>query len=152
MAVNETETITPGKGGTVAIAVIVPVVFVIVLFLLILTALVLPRLGHGRDNFTIIKKERMKQRLVEINTIIKSQNFHDWLASQKEEGSKSSVPTDPICAICLDNFAEDARVRGLRCSHAFHASCLDEWFARFNEFCPLCHGTIIPGKRVAKKS
>jgi E3 ubiquitin-protein ligase RHA2 len=28
---------------------------------------------------------------------------------------------------------------------------LDEWFARFNEYCPLCHASIIPGRRAAKK-
>ncbi|KAH7079951.1 hypothetical protein BKA63DRAFT_231237 [Paraphoma chrysanthemicola] len=151
MAANETEVRDPGKGGTVAIAVVVPAVFVLILFILFLTAFVLPRYGRARDDFAIVKEQRMNQRLEEINTIIKSQHFHDWLASQKEEGSRSLLASDPICAICLDNFDEDAQIRGLRCSHAFHASCLDEWFARFNEFCPLCHRTIIPGKRVPKK-
>jgi hypothetical protein len=38
----------------------------------------------------------MQQRLVEINTIIKSQNFHDWLEAQKEGGSESLLASDPI--------------------------------------------------------
>ena len=37
MATNVTESADPGKGGTVAIAVIVPAVFVIVLLMLVLT-------------------------------------------------------------------------------------------------------------------
>jgi E3 ubiquitin-protein ligase RHA2 len=54
-------------------------------------------------------------------------------------------------AICLDDFADDAQVRGLRCSHAFHSHCLDEWFTKYNEYCPLCHGPIIPGSRATRK-
>jgi hypothetical protein len=37
MATNETEVRDPGKGGTVAIAVVVPAVFVLILFILFLT-------------------------------------------------------------------------------------------------------------------
>ncbi|KAH8728309.1 hypothetical protein GQ44DRAFT_702128 [Phaeosphaeriaceae sp. PMI808] len=93
----------------------------------------------------------MKQRLEEINTKIEAQNFYEWLAAQKEQNKKSLPATDPLCAICLDDFVQDAQVRGLRCLHAFHAHCLDEWFSRFNEYCPLCHRTIIPGRKAVRK-
>lgn len=131
-------------------------------------ACIIPRFARGDDDFSTIKNERMKQRLEEINTIIKSQNFYEWLATQNEKGSKSRLGADSLwylfsplhftskitlnSAICLDDFTEDAQIRGLRCSHAFHAHCLDEWFARFNEYCPLCHRTIIPGRKVTKNN
>jgi len=38
----------------------------------------------------------MKQRLEEINEIIKSQNYYEWLASQKEQESKSLIAADPL--------------------------------------------------------
>ncbi|XPS80023.1 hypothetical protein M3J09_011986 [Ascochyta lentis] len=89
----------------------------------------------------------MQKRRDELERNIKSQNFSSWLTAQKEKHPNLLFATDPICAICLDEFNEDAQIRGLRCSHAFHAQCLDEWFGRYNEFCPLCHRTIIPGAR-----
>ncbi|KAF1349479.1 hypothetical protein EJ07DRAFT_139949 [Lizonia empirigonia] len=110
------------NGNTIIIAIIVPACFVV----LLMTLLIL------RD---------------ELANNIKTQHFYDWLAAQREKHPDSLLTTDPICAICLDDFDEDAQIRGLRCSHAFHAQCLDEWFGRYNEFCPLCHRTIIPGAR-----
>ncbi|KAF2820707.1 hypothetical protein CC86DRAFT_333315 [Ophiobolus disseminans] len=149
---GETQAQPTGKGGTIVIAIVVPSVFVIILIILIVTrAFILPRLGRGHDDFAIVKEQRMKQRLEEIDQIIKSQNYYEWLATQKEQESRSLIAADPLCAICLDDFVEDAQIRGLRCSHAFHAHCLDEWFSRFNEYCPLCHRTIIPGRRAARK-
>jgi len=60
------------------------------------SAFVLPRLDHGRDDFTIIKEQRMKHRLEEINSIIKTQNYYDWLAEQKEQNSRSQATADPL--------------------------------------------------------
>jgi hypothetical protein len=60
------------------------------------SALVLPRLGHGRDDFTIIKEQRMKNRLEEINATIRTQNYYDWLASQKEQGSRLQDTADTL--------------------------------------------------------
>jgi hypothetical protein len=38
----------------------------------------------------------MKQRLEDINNVIKTQNFYEWLADQKEQDSKCLVQTDPL--------------------------------------------------------
>lgn len=59
-------------------------------------AFVLPRVGHDRDDFEIIKEQRMRHRLEEINNIIKAQNYYEWLAAQKEEDSKTLIATDPL--------------------------------------------------------
>ncbi|OSS52487.1 hypothetical protein B5807_02051 [Epicoccum nigrum] len=103
--------------------------------------------GLNYDTEAARKEERMQKRREELENNIKTQHFYDWLAIQKEKHPGSGLTTDPVCAICLDQFDQDAQIRGLHCSHAFHTQCLDEWFGRCNEFCPLCHRTIIPGKR-----
>jgi hypothetical protein len=42
-----------------------------------------------------------------------------------------------VCAICLDEFEQGSRVRGIDCGHHFHHSCLQDWF-REASTCPLC--------------
>lgn len=52
--------------------------------------------------------------------------------------------------ICLDEIEDAAQIRGLGCLHLFHQECLDDWFGRFNEYCPLCHRPIIQGTKGAR--
>jgi E3 ubiquitin-protein ligase RHA2 len=59
-------------------------------------AFVWPRGGGGHDGFAAIKEGRMKQRLEEINTTIKTQNFYDWLAEQKEHSTKTFSASDSL--------------------------------------------------------
>ncbi|KAL5120443.1 hypothetical protein ACEQ8H_001733 [Pleosporales sp. CAS-2024a] len=138
-------------GKMVAVAIVVPTVFAFVVILLLTTAFVLPRFGRGGKSFSALQQERMKIRLEEIDKVIKTQNYCEWRSTQEEKDPDGLLASDPLCAICLDHFTQDAQIRGLGCSHAFHTHCLDEWFARFNEYCPLCHRTIIPGRKVVKK-
>jgi E3 ubiquitin-protein ligase RHA2 len=35
-------------------------------------------------------------------------------------------------------------VRNMKCIHIFHTACLDEWYARGHNQCPLCKGEICP--------
>lgn len=72
------------------------------------SAFIVPRLGPGRrDDFTIIKEQRMKHRLEEINNAIKTQNYYDWLATQKEQ----SVTADSIWWVPLASPAAPDRLR-----------------------------------------
>lgn len=57
---------------------------------------VMPRMSRQRERFAAIKAERMKQRLEEIDSIIKTQHFYDWLATQKERNGESLLTTDPV--------------------------------------------------------
>jgi hypothetical protein len=43
----------------------------------------------------------------------------------------------------LDEVEDASKIRGLNCLHVFHQQCLDDWFSRWNEYCPLCHRPII---------
>lgn len=42
------------------------------------------------------------------------------------------------CAICLDGYENDNRVRVLGCEHVFHTACIDPWLRRGRPTCPLC--------------
>lgn len=140
------------NGNTIIIAIIVPACCVVLLMTLLILhrhrSYLLPGLSH--DVEAAQKAERMQLRREELEKCIKTESFYDWQATQKEKHPESLLTIDPVCAICLDEFDEGAQIRGLRCSHAFHTQCLDEWFGRYNEYCPLCHRTIIPGKKVVR--
>ena len=41
------------------------------------------------------------------------------------------------CKICLEEFADEAKVRRTNCQHVFHSDCLATWLARQNT-CPTC--------------
>nr|KYP50998.1 RING-H2 finger protein ATL3L [Cajanus cajan] len=48
------------------------------------------------------------------------------------------------CAVCLSEFSDGDEGRVLpNCSHAFHAHCIDAWFASHST-CPLCRTTVQP--------
>jgi E3 ubiquitin-protein ligase RHA2 len=139
------------RSGTLVIAIIIPSVLIILLFVLIIVnrhrGFLFPRLVRHELR---ARENQLKTRQEELESHIKSQHFCEWLAGQKEGKSGAHQMSDPLCAICLDDFTDDAQVRGLQCCHAFHSHCLDEWFTKYNEYCPLCHGPIIPGRRPAK--
>ena len=41
------------------------------------------------------------------------------------------------CAVCLDNFERNSKVRTLNCNHAFHHDCIQTWLSK-KAVCPLC--------------
>lgn len=57
-----------------------------------------------------------------------------------EPGSTAIVRGDTMCCICYDDYSGSDSVSRLRCTHAFHAACVDEWL-RYNSMCPLCRAT-----------
>ncbi|KAL6705936.1 hypothetical protein ACN47E_006215 [Coniothyrium glycines] len=148
----ETEASTGHRSSTMVIAIIVPSALLIVFLTLVLlnrrVGLIRPGVSSYANENTIRKEERWKRRQSVLEENIQSQHFYDWLATQKEKRPDALQTSDSLCAICLEEFAEDAQIRGLHCSHAFHSHCLDEWFTRYNEFCPLCHRPILPGVKL----
>ncbi|CAH1391904.1 unnamed protein product [Nezara viridula] len=50
-----------------------------------------------------------------------------------QEGDQTS------CVICLCDFETRQILRGLPCSHQFHAKCVDKWL-KSNPTCPICRG------------
>jgi len=42
------------------------------------------------------------------------------------------------CCICQDNFEPTDDVRYIKCNHAFHPGCVDQWFLDHSFKCPVC--------------
>lgn len=89
-------------------------------------------------------EQRRSERLEKLDKAVKSELFMDY--TKKERQKHSGDPYDTVlCVICLEQFEDASQIRGLECSHVFHQACVDDWFSRYNEYCPLCHRPIIPG-------
>jgi len=127
--------------ASTAIAIVLPSLFAIVLVILIVIALLLPRLNPAETAST--KEERRKKRMARLDKNVKAQHFLDWASKQSAEHPDLSIVRSPLCVICLEEIEDAAQIRALDCLHVFHQNCLDDWFSRWNEYCPLCHRPII---------
>ncbi|KAF1955178.1 hypothetical protein CC80DRAFT_549389 [Byssothecium circinans] len=147
---NDTNSSTSAldKEGSGAIIVILPALFALVVIILLTVVCILPRLSNSNNE---AQEKYRRERLQSLENNVRVEQFVDW--AKKEQRSRPEVSFSTVlCVICLEDFDEASQIRGLGCHHVFHQVCLDNWFARWNEYCPLCHGPIIPGeKRLHKK-
>jgi hypothetical protein len=51
--------------------------------------------------------------------------------------------TDIECSICLDTIKVGEFEKKLVCNHCFHKKCIDRWFKKDNDSCPMCRLKII---------
>lgn len=58
--------------------------------------------------------------------------------------------SDDTCAVCLDDMAEGDKTRKLRCSHEFHADCIQAWVTKANR-CPVCSVEPLEAAAIAKR-
>ncbi|KAF2017763.1 hypothetical protein BU24DRAFT_407747 [Aaosphaeria arxii CBS 175.79] len=137
------------KDSSVAIAIVLPCIFAVILAMVVAVAFIFPRLS--RRNATNSRDEIKKKRLERLDNSVKAQFFVDWAAKKKVEHPEYCITVKPICVICLDEIEDAAQIRGLDCLHVFHQECLDDWFARCNEYCPLCQRPIVEGTRPKRR-
>ncbi|KAK7279216.1 hypothetical protein RJT34_24262 [Clitoria ternatea] len=61
---------------------------------------------------------------------------------EKEEVGERRSFCSSECAVCLNEFQEDEKLRVIpNCGHVFHIDCIDVWLQN-NAHCPLCRRTI----------
>ncbi|XP_007894578.2 E3 ubiquitin-protein ligase RNF43 [Callorhinchus milii] len=64
--------------------------------------------------------------------------------------SRSSSASEPVCAICLEEFVDGQDLRIISCFHEFHKECVDPWLHQ-HRTCPLCMFNIIEGSAVVSQ-
>ena len=69
-----------------------------------------------------------------------------WAVSAAD--AEAPAETQPHCAVCQCQLAQDDRVRTLPCNHPFHADCVDDWLLS-NASCPVCRADIRSSARAA---
>ncbi|KAF2401802.1 hypothetical protein EJ06DRAFT_361514 [Trichodelitschia bisporula] len=145
--VGRTKHVAGSKGILIAAA--VPSIIILMLMALaVVRAYLTPNRPNPSNVDDPIANESVKQqRLERLNAFITPQVFREWWSKERQERPNASLAEEQICVICLELIDERALVRGLRCHHVFHEECLDTWFARCNEYCPLCHQPIVPPQK-----
>jgi E3 ubiquitin-protein ligase BIG BROTHER-like protein len=46
------------------------------------------------------------------------------------------------CHICIQEFVRGKKFKALKCSHEYHAECIDEWL-KIEKRCPVCNASPI---------
>lgn len=118
MASNSTEkpVATGPRSSTLVIAIIIPSVLIVLLVVLIIVSVLSPHIGlpcslseltnsNRHRGFLLprlvreelrVRENRLKTRQEELESNIKSQDFCEWLASQKERKSGAHQMSDPL--------------------------------------------------------
>ncbi len=65
----------------------------------------------------------------------------EQIAAGSETRAAADVSAETVCAICMDHGNEETPWRVLRCSHMYHADCIDMWF-QSHVACPVCRTDI----------
>ena len=48
------------------------------------------------------------------------------------------------CAVCLEDFRVNDKLRVLPCDHVYHSKCIDTWLVKTNSVCPQCRKRVFP--------
>ncbi|RLM98186.1 hypothetical protein C2845_PM06G13420 [Panicum miliaceum] len=59
----------------------------------------------------------------------------------QEAGDGAGTPAAAECAVCLQDFAAEDKLRAMPCSHTFHQDCIFRWL-QVNHVCLLCRHAL----------
>ncbi|KFY67391.1 hypothetical protein V496_01582 [Pseudogymnoascus sp. VKM F-4515 (FW-2607)] len=77
-------------------------------------------------------------RLSFFENTVPAKKFLLWKEQQcRQTGDHITPPSDYWCVICLSKILDEDTIRGLPCNHCFHQGCLDPWFQRYHDRCPI---------------
>ncbi|PAN15827.2 hypothetical protein PAHAL_3G024200 [Panicum hallii] len=65
----------------------------------------------------------------------------DAVLGLQEAGDGAGTPAAAECAVCLQDFAAEDKLRAMPCSHTFHQDCIFRWLL-VNHVCPLCRHAL----------
>ncbi|KAG8091029.1 hypothetical protein GUJ93_ZPchr0011g27371 [Zizania palustris] len=55
--------------------------------------------------------------------------------------TKAADARQAECAVCLEDFEADDKLKTMPCSHSFHDRCISDWL-RVSRTCPLCRHAL----------
>ncbi|ODN03499.1 E3 ubiquitin-protein ligase RNF13 [Orchesella cincta] len=80
-----------------------------------------------------LRERRRSRRRKLPASALKKLPIHKWTKGDPYE----------TCAVCLDDFVEQEKIRILPCYHGYHIQCIDHWLTKGRRVCPICKRKVI---------
>lgn len=62
---------------------------------------------------------------------------------RKIKSCDSLLKSNEICTICQNSYKMGEYKRELVCNHTFHKKCIDKWFKKNHNTCPICRYQVF---------
>jgi len=120
-----------------------PLILVLVLFLLLITYIIYKEI----KNAIYIKYNKLKTYLNTHNNI-KNNKLTNTFIKKLNDNYKKDVHKPYKCSICIDEINNKHNIVFLKCGHAYHKQCLNNWVKTKvkntqDPDCPMCRDVII---------
>ncbi|GFF52379.1 hypothetical protein IFM61606_06278 [Aspergillus udagawae] len=88
-------------------------------------------------------RQVIADKLNELEEAAPTEPFGSWLLSTQPADAPCLQYNSIACSICLDPVLEHHPIHALQCRHVFHDLCLERWFLRDHNSCPLCQSALV---------
>jgi hypothetical protein len=76
--------------------------------------------------------------MVDVKNVVTEKQLEQLKVVTYSDLKTEEVEKCKDCAICLDSFEKESKLRILKCDHGFHVDCIDKWLTDCNYKCPVC--------------